>query len=467
MAFAATTEWDVQTTGSDAAGGGFDTASTGTDRSQGAVFQAYTDIVIDATTNTKISSAAHPFDATSVGNIINITGGTGFTVQRVQIISQVAGLATCDKAVGTTSSTGGTGNLGGSLLTWAKAITSGLLVNANIVHVKAGTYTITSGMVTDSISFQVIGYQTTHNDGGTKPLLTTATNSVKLIAVTLANTTFTNISFSNTAAVRADGLWFNGTNNTQGLIVVNCLFDGFVVGINGDNGVGGAGGLTMSGTEVKNCSSHGVVMFFGSAVHGCYLHNNTGDGYQANNQGTHVFTNVIFTSNGARGLGIASTVLATLANCTIASNTGDGIGAAGAQVSYSIRNVIIYANGGWGINVLKSPSSNTKTFLEINTAFGGPNVSGNRLISGSTPTLNVFGDITLTASPFTGSPDYSLNSTAGGGTLCKLAAFPGIFPGGGSTANLDVGAVQTSGGAGSSNTYIISPTVVMYTGEEN
>src|SRR5579859_4628846 len=110
MSFAATTEWDVRTTGSDANGGGFDTSSSGTDYSQQNAAQvAYTDMVIDGTTNTKFTSALNPVTAAHVGNIINVTSGTGFTVQRVQIVSQAAGVATCDKSLGTLSSTGGHG----------------------------------------------------------------------------------------------------------------------------------------------------------------------------------------------------------------------------------------------------------------------------------------------------------------------------------------------------------------------
>src|SRR3990170_5685443 len=123
MALPATTVWEVRTDGNDANGGGFVTGASGTDYSQQAAAQiAYTDMVIDGTTNTKFTSAANPVTAAHVGNIVNVTGGTGFTVQRVQIVSQAAGVATCDKSLGTLGSTGGTGNLGGAFLTIGAAI---------------------------------------------------------------------------------------------------------------------------------------------------------------------------------------------------------------------------------------------------------------------------------------------------------------------------------------------------------
>ena len=80
---------------------------------------AYTDIVIDATTNTKATSSAHPFTVNMIGNMISIASGTGFTVQPVVLQSISAGVATFDKALGTTSSTGGHGSLGGAFATFA------------------------------------------------------------------------------------------------------------------------------------------------------------------------------------------------------------------------------------------------------------------------------------------------------------------------------------------------------------
>ncbi len=72
---------------------------------------AYTDLVIDGALNTKVSSAARPLTAADVGKYLNVTGGTGFTEQRVKILSVLAGVATCDKALGTVGSTGGSADL--------------------------------------------------------------------------------------------------------------------------------------------------------------------------------------------------------------------------------------------------------------------------------------------------------------------------------------------------------------------
>lgn len=67
----------------------------------------YTDLVINGADNTKVTSAAHPFDSTFVGYLIVVSGGTGFTAGSYQVMSVTTGVATLSSAVGTISSTGG------------------------------------------------------------------------------------------------------------------------------------------------------------------------------------------------------------------------------------------------------------------------------------------------------------------------------------------------------------------------
>ncbi len=72
----------------------------------------YADLVIDATTNTKITSSAQPFTVADIGSFLVVTGGTGFTHQTITILSvnPATGVATANVAVGTVSSTGGVAN---------------------------------------------------------------------------------------------------------------------------------------------------------------------------------------------------------------------------------------------------------------------------------------------------------------------------------------------------------------------
>jgi hypothetical protein len=460
MAFASTTQWDVRTTGSDSNGGGFDTSSSGTDYSlQDSPQITYTDMVIDGTTNTKFTSAGNPVTSAHVGNVINVTSGTGFTVQRVQIVSQAAGVATCDKSLGTLSSTGGNGKLGGSLLVPITAIN--LMVTSNTTHIKSGTYTKTTNSTfsgTPNGPLYIVGYGTTHNDGGTKPLLTTATNNIDNFRVGIGNNglvRFVNISFSSTAGTPGFGLAANGQCQ---LIVISCIFAGHKNAINGDNFgniTNFAQGIVLIGSEIKNCTSHGIFQNGTTAIFDSWIHGCTGDGCVTVSL---ICVRSIISSNSVGLIGYSAgnpvnAGNAWLSESCLVSNSSDGIQSANAYLS----NCIVYGNGGWGVNGSGGAASGHANFFN---AFGS-NTSGayQNFMTG-------LSEVTLTANPFTnsGTGDFSLNSTAGGGPLLKQLGFPGAFPGGVSTGYLDIGAIQSQG-AVTNNTYVLTQNVTQYIDE--
>lgn len=69
----------------------------------------FTDLVIDDSVNTTVTSAGHAFVAADVGKLLLVTGGTGFTAGVYYIASVADGAATLSATVGTVASTGGTG----------------------------------------------------------------------------------------------------------------------------------------------------------------------------------------------------------------------------------------------------------------------------------------------------------------------------------------------------------------------
>jgi hypothetical protein len=105
---------------------------------------SYADLVI-AVTTTDVTSATSPFGKNHVGNSINVTAGSGCTVQRAFVMSTSTITATMDKAMGTAASTC-TAKLGGalSLASSDDAIfelaTSGTAAS-NIYFIKGGTST--------------------------------------------------------------------------------------------------------------------------------------------------------------------------------------------------------------------------------------------------------------------------------------------------------------------------------------
>ena len=439
MAFASTTNWEVRTTGSDSNGGGFDVSSSGTDYSQQDTPQVtYTDLVIDATTNTKCTSAAFPFVAADVGNIINITSGTGFSVQRVQVVSVTSNVATCDKSLGTLSSTGGHGKLGGGLLTPGTAVS--VMTSQNIAWIQAGTYTITTQMVTNAFSI-FNGYQTVHGDHtGTRPLLTCSNGSNFFNMGSGGWFSYDNINFQSTGGSRGNAVYGVSVNS---LAVSNCTIDG------ASTGVSTAGPTFVTNCEIKNCTTSGISNSNPVMVDNCYIHScvigiaSAVGGAMAGDIGRSIITG---NTTGITVSGGGNSTFLKVHDCTVTGQSGDGITiTGGAPLFLHLVSNIIYNNGGWGVN-----GASSKVFMGANQNNGyGSNTSGNR--SGFAAGPN---DFAITAGPFTnsGSGDYSLNATAGGGVACKLAGYPGAFPGGTSTGFLDAGAVQTSGGGGGGST---------------
>lgn len=438
MAFASTTEWDVRTTGADDNGGGWNTAASGTDYSQQNSPQVtYTDLVIDGADNTKITSAATPFAAAHVGNIINITSGTGFTVQRVQINSVASNIATCDKAVGTVGSTGGNGKLGGALLTIQTAVTSA--ASLNTVHIKSGTYTLTTQVTVDTSArakLKLWGYNAAHGDNGTKPLITTATDSTFLFRATSATAGYVqweNLSFSTTATTKAAGIYCSASQTA--LLAYACKFDTFPGAMISD----GDGPVSFIACELTACTTQSYTGNAALIVHGCYIHDGGASATQFRIFKAAVFTNTIFDTitGGTCVLINGDNVQAVFVNNTFYNNSGGKcIDAGDGPYLLVFANNIFYSNSGGAFN-LADPAIDTNHFRGLYNAFGSNGSSTNYTAD---PT-----DITLTADPFTngGSGNFGLNSTAGGGAVVKAAGFPGAFLGATTTGYGDVGASQT------------------------
>jgi len=114
-----TVNWDVRTTASDSNGGAFDTGvvSPGTNESLADAGTAVT-VTINATTTKGTSSPAFSATTHGPGNIYNQSASAGCTAGRFEILSQLAGLATFDRSLGTALAVC-TGTLGGSLATLA------------------------------------------------------------------------------------------------------------------------------------------------------------------------------------------------------------------------------------------------------------------------------------------------------------------------------------------------------------
>jgi hypothetical protein len=446
MAFGSDTNWDVRTTGSDSNGGGFNIDLSGIDYSQQDVAQVtYTDLVIGST-NTVLSSASSPFTAAHVGNVINITGGSGFTVQRVQIVGFSSGTVTCDKACGTANSTGGSGKLGGSLQTNSAAMA--LCVAGNTVWVKAGSYTITAGIAMTSSYW--VGYNLVHGDNGASPSISVAARIVPSTLLTsqyVANFAFTT-SGSNPCFVLTTG------SPVVNLGVLNCSFTGFTYGMS----LVGSVLVSFTNCAFISCST-GAVSIAVATVSSVLTVNNS---YFANN-GVHItlgtgvhclISNCLMVGATSIGISLGNAAKAVITNCTLANGAATGIifpqAFTLAAVAVTLISNVIYGHTGWGVSCA-STAFRPDRLIALNNAWGA-NTSGNytNLFAGN-------GDVFLTANPFVGGNNYALNKVAGGGASCLNAGFPGVFPGSATTSYRSIGAVEpltSVSAAGSSFTYV-------------
>lgn len=457
MALSALTVWEVRTAGSDTlCGGGFVAGASGTDYSQqNAAQYTGTDLVIDAATNTKVTSATHNFVAADVGNIMQITAGTGFTTGFFQIVSVAANAATLDRSAGTLSSTGGTFAVGGALATPGKA--TGASVTGNDIWIKSGTYTISSGTAdvangrlnnkggTIGNAGKIRGYNTarwttvpTTTDLANKPLL----QASGITNVVICDSTAGN--FGSYECIEADGASLTtmtgfgnsggGTIRFQWCKASNCPGNGFGLSTNAqafeiETTACGAGGLRAA------------ISAAGCAVVGFYCHADAG--FSLLSTGTACFfdrgivSGCLDASVGGIRVNIQKTVIQ---NVTVYGGAESGIDLnAGNCV---VRNVVSYGNATYGF---KAGSSDDSSLFQ--NCAGGSNTSG----SANANVPNFANYVALTGNPFTsaGTGDFSLNNTAGAGAACRAAGIPGAFPGGLTTGYLDIGAAQHADAGGS------------------
>lgn len=464
MAISNTMNWDVRTTGNDANGGGFKPGASGVNYAMQSSPQYTPTGLTTSGVSTTIGYAGSSADM--VGNVINITGGTNFIAGWYEIVSELAGVSiTLDRNCTTGIGASGTGNIGGSLLTIAKADSLKVTGSANVINIKSGTYTFTSRLTLVNVFstngyVSYYGYGSTWGDNGTKPLITTSTNSTTLFDVSNASAyLFRNLAFSNTAGTSSNAFT---DPNAYGFFIrwTNCTFTGFTDAIQLDNIINWTGsgivvdacyftGMTATGSALK---INGACVFSGNYVVG----NANGYGVVTDVSGTgsttivgNVFYNLTYGVNS-----LANTPSARaqqnpiwMWNNNFVSCASDGFHSIDAGLNLVAVNNIFYGNGGYGINV-----ANALPNIWFNHNAYGANTSGNlnNVTAGSV-------DVTLSGDPFTAkaSNDFTLNNIAGAGAACRAAGYPGTNPAQTfGTGKIDIGALQHTDSGGSGSTYV-------------
>lgn len=441
------------------------TAGTwGVDYSQQSAAQfAFTDMAIDATTNTKFTSAAHPVGPNFVGNSITVNSGTGWTVQRSSILSTTGTVATCHQALGTTSSTGGTGGMGGGLASPGMIGTiSAFTSYTAFIKYNATPYACTAtangagGKLAPSAGLVLVGYDTTRavmNNDTNRPTINAAAASMTLFDGTGSASQVHNLIFDNSGSnatvtlVKVSGSYpvvrrcrFRRATTialsiTSGICKVSdCEFSA----CSGTSVVAATCSLLLNRATLDSCSATSAIVF-------------TGGSSGASQATDVVVSNFTGTGNIFSVSGAQSVAFSRCTGHIAAGSTGSGISYAGTTEMTDCLMVGGNAGGG-GI------------FGFVNNAATGPcrlancaawNFSGGNYSVGGGQSVESF--VSLSASPFTsvGGNDFSLNSTAGGGAACKGTGTPTAYPGlTTTTSTTDIGAVQSGGGSAGGLRYI-------------
>lgn len=447
MAIASNTIWECATTGLATNGGGFVPGSGGTDYSlQDLPVLALTDVAIASNVATNITSAIGGFTAAMVGNIVYLTGGSGGTLatQRRQITAFVdANTLTLDQAPAPTAAmTGVTARIGGALSgPWdvcSSAAGSSDAVAGNTIMVREGTYNRTAIWGCKNIGatlllpVKIVGYPTGQRNPNiitlsNRPEFVMTANSTGLFSANnCTNFAIYNIVFRSTASVKASGISNSGSGSS--LQLVACRFTGFSTGLAGGTSSSAQLNARLYFCEVDSCTSSGI--FSGQSSGGwtierSYIHDNSGDGFGTGGSAVgHVIRGSLIVDNGGMGVGGGSGTTSVsgyhIFDCIIANNTTGQVKFSINAAPSSIGGSIVIANSIlWGgdycvMNPIPA-FDGANILLETGVYYGGAAIAN--LLNWSIDSTWV----NLTNDPFVDAAngDYSLNTVAGGGLLCR------------------------------------------------
>ena len=343
MAAIITDIWEFRATaGAANSGGGFDTASGGTDFSnQDSAQLQLTDLATSGIGVTTLTSVTGGFTSAMVGNYIQIRSGTNVTAGFYRVTAHTdTNTVTLDRAPddGVGGISGGSGDLGGALdiLTDAFLDDADVVIAGNTIHVKNdGTMTLTGaisvlkdGTTNDPIIID--GYNISRGDcpfGANRPVIAAADNNL-----TFDNSwVFKNLIVTTTtlSGISADlnAMWFNcKSTNSSGSGGRNAFTGGF-----GRGAYIACEAVSTNGDGIDPISSNCLIL-------ACYIHDSVdGVDHSGTNDNLLRVINCVFdtcTIGLHSGAGDEYTILNnTFYNCT------SGMTATSNSVSIFINNL--------------------------------------------------------------------------------------------------------------------------------
>lgn len=431
MSLPANTVWEVRTaTGSSTNGGGFVFGGSGTDYSQQTSPQyALTGLISSGSGPTILSSAA----ASDMVDNIAWCSGTNITTGWYRVISVSVGVSiTFDSNLATGVASGVTVNVGGAFDTLGTAFTAAVqnnLIWCKGTEVRTSTlvFTLTyngSGGAVNRECFTIRGYGTTRGDGG-RYTLTTATNSTDLFEFAGSQLKIENMLMSCTAGTPGVGLNCGTSTWYLDLLLYNVRITGFNENIRSPYSSQIAiVPLTLISCEIDHALTYGIETVASIHTYNCWIHDNATAGLYTHGGAAPAQSGFqcIRTNFKGNGKGISHFTAASeesgcsghILNCVFDGNTNGYDFETNNAVTLTIINSIFTGN----VTDLTAGGGQTMIGKFLNNAFYNNTNTHNNFPTDAS-------DITLTADPFNRATagDYSLNSTSGGGALCKAAGF--------------------------------------------
>jgi hypothetical protein len=432
--------WEVRTTGKSYAGGGFRAAALGTDFSQQDNPQfSYTDLAIDSSINTKVTSAAFPFTGACSGNILCIpASGNGFLAGRFEVLAVSGSAAIVDRSLGVVNSTNGVGYLGGSLDHIQTLMLSGCWITSNRAFVQSGVYQTNGIIITIAGSTdptptnpptQLIGYGNVRGDGIQPTILYSGSNG-EIFTLNSCN------------GLQIDSFIFDCNKKTTSSVMTvnefhifirNCLFTNFTnFAVNFTRQYGGIYHSEFTGNN--NTCNRAVAVGNNHVVAFCKFHNLIFSQDIANGS----IGGFIAHNQFVRCTGLISPACAINATATyVLNNIIDRMAGAGSVQTHGILTAalffqypydnIITACSGYGLFFNGAAGIPSMSEFDGNVFYG--NALGTRQNLNDTtinpqygvvPYINMY-DTICTQDPFRNRliDDYELNTLPGGGGLVR------------------------------------------------
>lgn len=384
-----------------------------------------------------------------IGNLIQITGGTNFITGVYVIGSVTAGVSiTVDRNCTTAAGVSGTAGIGGAFASPGMAGSVILGSSRNYLHIKTGTYTITSatpniagGCITfpnganATTPFVCMGYQTVRGDFGTPPTL------ILNAGVTGANIITHGSNYNMTYNLILDG---NSQTTSAGsisgattMLMYKVKFQNFTNG-------GYVGSSALVACEAIGCSTVAAISS-GGAMMFCTSHGNTISGFTSTSSNQVMWYGCIAYNNTG---GSSSGFLLANARLSVVNCTSYGNGNHGFSLSTFVSAIVNCLSEGNTGNGFSIGSTTFNGVLTLNLAAYN-NTAGN--FDAGLSAFTLMSPLQYSSTAFTNAAggDFSLNNTAGGGASVRASGFR-TFPAGTTLTYQDAGAAQhqDSGGTG-------------------